>query len=146
VPVLHEPDVVVNVHGENPVGGVIPIKSNIAGPPAIVRFAVLKAAMGSETPMSLIVPVVPNIGSVPDRSIPVTAGGVAQVGDAEKAMQGAIVVTATKPPVMLAALRMPPPPMGIGVADRVADPIARAVRVPAQNVYLFSNFFVMSIS
>ena len=87
MPVLHDPETVVNVHAANPDGVAMLSRSKIAGPPAIVRFAVLKAVIGNEVPMSLIVPAVPNIGSLLDTVVPVIAP--AQVDAPEKAIHEA---------------------------------------------------------
>ena len=132
VPVEHDPETVVNVHAPNPSGLAKLSKSKMAGPPPIVRFAVLNEVIGKLVPISLIVPLVPNIGSVPDSAIPVTAP--AQTLDPEKLMQGALLVRASTPPVMLLALRRPPPPSGIGVADRLVVPTLSAIKVNAPNV------------
>jgi len=107
-------------------------RSKIAGPPAIVRFAVLKAVIGNEVPMSLIVPAVPNIGSLLDTVVPVIAP--AQVDAPEKAIHEGLVVTATTPPSRLLEVRTPPPPGGIAVANISFDPTANTVKATIANV------------
>ena len=95
-PVLQDPEFVEVVHAANPEGVMILSRSKVAGPPAIVRFTVWNAVKGVLA-ISLIVPVVPKIGSMPDTRSPV----VPEQGEVvpENAIHGLTLVIATSFPV-----------------------------------------------
>src|ERR1700704_6689159 len=106
-----------------------PIKSHIAGPPPMVRFALLKSMIGSKVEMSLIVPVVPKIGSVHDTTIAVVPLQV--VAFPENAMHGGLLLTATRSPVTFDIFMTPPPPSGMGVARATVGPTASTDKAKA---------------
>ena len=132
MPVLHDPELVVNVQSGNPDGVTIFSRSKIAGPSGIVRFAVLKLVIGNEVPISVIVPAVEKIWSMPNRLIPVTAP--AQTADPAKLRHGALEVMAKTPPCMLLALRTPPPPSGMAAANISLGPTAKKVKPTIANI------------
>jgi hypothetical protein len=130
VPVLHDPELVEVVQGANPTGEMMLSRSKIAGPPGIVRLTVLKAVMGKAVPMSLIVPVVPKIGSVPDAIIGVGPPGHPGATP-ENAIHGVLLDTDTRSPTALATLTTPPPPpTGIGDACATVRTLRATVRKP----------------
>jgi len=131
VPVLQEPEFVDAVQAEKPEGVMMFRRSKMAGPPPIVKFTVLKAVIGNEVPISLMVPVVPKIGSVPETSIAVVPLQVA--GTPENAIQAGMLETATRSPLTLLTLTMPPPPNGMGVAnDGTTAMVVTARNAPAR--------------
>ena len=149
MPVVHEPEVVATVQAANPDGAMILSKSQVAVPPA-ARATVLKAVNGV-LEISLIVPVVPKIGSTP-----VTRVAVVPVqGDVtpENAMQGGRLDTDSSFPDMLLRFTTPPPPSGMGVANTLgaiaitASPIEAkpaTFRPIAEFLYLLICFYFFS--
>jgi hypothetical protein len=121
--VAHAPELVEVVQGENPDGVMMLSRSKNAGPPATARFTVSKAVIGVVA-ISLMVPVVPKIGSVPDTKSSVTP--VHGEVTFEKAMQAGKVDTPTRVPPTLLRFTTPPPPSGMAVANTLGVMITKA--------------------
>ena len=110
--------------------------------------------------MSLIVPLEPvaKIGSWPETWNGVVGLGLTHTEAPEKAMQGLVLVTANRFPVVLPLSSTPPPPSGIGVASTFvgviamkaspieANPAILRANVEFFNVFIFLIFFLLRLS
>jgi hypothetical protein len=128
LPVVQDPEVVDRVQVGKPVGAIILSKSQVAVPP-VVRLAVLKAIIGNVVPTSVIVPVVPKIGSPPETNTAVVLLHVVILP--ENAIQGGLVLTDTNLPDTFDRFSTPVPLVTIGLPNTAAGPMVITATVKA---------------